>query len=217
MAIGVFAIAAIAPSCFDNVQMHSSHWIWFFSAYNRTMLWFPRFIDAGRLKCRSQEPPSRFVPLPFSFALLPSVCTPSTRSCYDTRNRIGVVLWNVTLLSPRIMLRMKNVLRPRSVSDTDLCTYIHRAQRLPHSLSRIKRSVSTFFSPFMHRFRLMPSFCDRYRWFTAVCVPNSTISQSKSINNVKISRIWMEENPWAVISPRIFMQIYTYIYAQLWK
>lgn len=29
--------------------------------------------------------------------------------------------------------------------------------------------------------------------------------------------IWMEENPWAVISPRIFMQIYTYIYAQLWK
>ena len=72
-----------------------------------------------------------------------------------------------------------------------------------------------FFSPFMHRFRLMPSFCDRYRWFTVVCVPNSTISQSKSINNVKISRIWMEENPWAVISPRIFMQIYTYIYAQL--
>lgn len=168
MAIGVFAIAAIAPSCFDNVQMHSSHWIWFFSAYNRTMLWFPRFIDAGRLKCRSQEPPSRFVPLPFSFALLPSVCTPSTRSCYDTRNRIGVVLWNVTLLSPRIMLRMKNVLRPRSVSDTDLCTYIHRAQRLPHSLSRIKRSVSTFFLLSCIVSDLCPAFAidiDGLRWF----------------------------------------------------
>lgn len=191
----VFAIAAIAPSCFDNVQMHSSHWIWFFSAYNRTMLWFPRFIDAGRLKCRSQEPPSRFVPLPFSFALLPSVCTPSTRSCYDTRNRIGVVLWNVTLLSPRIMLRMKNVLRPRSVSDTDLCTYIHRAPRLPHSLSRIKRSVSTFFfllscivSDLCRAFAID---IDGLRWFANRILSILTTLQSKSINNVKISRIWM--------------------------
>lgn len=110
------------------------------------------------------------------------------------------------------MLRMKNVLRPRSVSDTDLCTYIHRAPRLPHSLSRIKRSVSTFFfllscivSDLCRAFAID---IDGLRWFANRILSILTISQSKSINNVKISRIWMGKK--AVISPRIFMQIYTF-------
>ena len=103
---------------------------------------------------------SLLVPLPLAL----SACTPSSHSCYDIRNRIGVVLWNVTLLSPRIMLRMKNVLRPRSVSDTDLCTYTeyHACHiRYPGSNVSFPFFFSFFFCfsplfsrPFMRRFEL---------------------------------------------------------------
>lgn len=48
------------------------------------------------------------------------------------RIRIGVVPWNVILLSSRIILQMKNVFQPRSVSDTDLCT------RTAHHTSHIR-------------------------------------------------------------------------------